>query len=330
VRHCGVTCEPAAPSDLERSAADEVAHERVWRPGQAVPVHLTLGVLRRGAGDPSYRHDPLTGTVWRAMAAPTGPVTLRLRPRPTAGEVVATAWGPGAAWALDMVPAMLGAGDDVDGFVPHHDIVAQAWRRMPGWRVCRTGLVIEALAPAAVEQLVTGQEAFASWRRLVRRFGTPAPGAGAALRMVVPPTARTWAALPSWEWLRGGVDGKRSATVVRACKVAGRLEATLDLPHEEAERRLRAVPGVGVWTAAEVRQRAHGDPDAVSFGDYHVAKDVGWALIGRPVDDDGLAELLEPYRGHRYRVQRLLQLAGVQRPRRGARMAPRTHLPVRR
>ena len=67
----------------------------------------------------------------------------------------------------------------------------------------------------------------------------------------------------------------------------------------------------------------------VSFGDYHVAKNIGWALTGRQVDDDGLAELLEPYAGHRYRVQRLLELAGASRPRRGPRMSPRTHLPVR-
>jgi 3-methyladenine DNA glycosylase/8-oxoguanine DNA glycosylase len=88
--------------------------------------------------------------------------------------------------------------------------------------------------------------------------------------------------------------------------------------------------GVGVWTSAEVRQRAHGDPDAVSFGDYHVAKDIGWALTGSPVDDDGLAELLEPYRPHRYRVQRLLELDDAWRPRRGPRMSARTHLPRRR
>ena len=86
---------------------------------------------------------------------------------------------------------------------------------------------------------------------------------------------------------------------------------------------------MGVWTAAEVHQRALGDPDSVSFGDYHVAKDIGWALTGSEVDDDGLAELLEPYAGHRYRVQRLLELAGAHRPRHGARMAPRTHLPRR-
>ena len=53
-----------------------------------------------------------------------------------------------------------------------------------------------------------------------------------------------------------------------------------------------SVPGVGVWTAAETAHRALGDADAVSFGDYHVAKNVGWALTGEAVDDDGMAELL--------------------------------------
>jgi 3-methyladenine DNA glycosylase/8-oxoguanine DNA glycosylase len=134
--------------------------------------------------------------------------------------------------------------------------------------------------------------------------------------------------VPSWEWLRMQVDPARSRTLVRVAGAAASLERTALLPADEVDRRLRSLPGVGVWTSAEVRFRAHGDADAVSFGDYHVAKDVGWALTGREVDDDGLAELLEPYRPHRYRVQRLVELAGLRRPRRGPRMAPRRHLPV--
>jgi 3-methyladenine DNA glycosylase/8-oxoguanine DNA glycosylase len=133
--------------------------------------------------------------------------------------------------------------------------------------------------------------------------------------------------VPSWEWLRASVDGKRSAAAVRAARSAGRLEECTAMAHADAHRRLRAIPGIGVWTAAEVAQRALGDPDAVSFGDYHVARNIGWALTGVEVDDDGLAELLEPWAGHRYRVQRLLELAVAIRPRRGPRMAPRTHLP---
>ena len=153
---------------------------------------------------------------------------------------------------------------------------------------------------------------------------------GEPTRLWVAPAPATWARIPSWDFLRAGLDGGRSDTVVRAARAAGRLEECVRLEPAAARRRLRAVPGVGVWTAAEVAQRALGDADAVSFGDYHVAKDIGWALTGSEVDDDGLAELLEPYAGHRYRVQRLLELSGAHRPRRGPRMRPRTHLPVRR
>ena len=90
--------------------------------------------------------------------------------------VEATAWGPGAEWALDSVPALLGDGDDPAGFVPHHPVVREAWRRHAGWRVPRTGLVLEALAPAVLEQKVTGHEAWRGWRLLVRKYGEPAPG----------------------------------------------------------------------------------------------------------------------------------------------------------
>ena len=99
------------------------------------------------------------------------------------------------------------------------------------------------------------------------------------------------------------------------------------MPCSAARARRQALPGIGAWTSARVAQRALGDADAVGFGDYHVAKDITWALLGEARGDDVLAELLEPYAGHRYRVQRLLELSGARRPRRGPRMAPRTHLP---
>lgn len=309
--------------------ADAAEPVRVWRPGRPCSIAATIGLLRRGPGDPTYQRDP-DGSVWRAVRTPVGPGAQRLVSRPADGEVEARAWGPGADWLLETLPDLLGERDDPSGFVAHHAPVREAWRRHPGWRVPRTGLVLEALAPAAIEQVVTGQEAFAGWRRLVTRYGEPAPGPAADRRMRVQPTPAQWAAIPSWEWLQAGVDPRRSKVVSRSAAVAGRLERTVDAPSmAEAERVLRAVPGVGVWTAAEVRQRAHGDADAVSFGDYHVAKDIGWALLGQEVDDDGLAELLDPYRGHRYRVQRLLELSGASRPRRGPRMAPRAHLPTR-
>lgn len=299
---------------------------RDWRPAWSCPVGAVLGGHRRGGGDPTYK--VVGERHWRGLRTPDGPATLAVDPRSSDGVVRAEAWGAGAAWALDALPAMLGAEDDVSGFEPRHPLVAEAWRRYGGWRLGRTGLVMEALTPAIIEQRVTGQEAFAGYRMLVHRYGERAPGPGADLKLWLQPSAETIRGIPSWEWLRMHVDPARSRALVGAARVADSLERTVGLPGTEVARRLTSLPGVGVWTAAEVRQRAHGDPDAVSFGDYHVAKDVGWAVAGRPFDDAELAEFLEPWRPHRGRVPVLLGLVAGRPARRGPRMAPRTHLPA--
>lgn len=303
------------------------AAERLWRPSWPCPVDVVLRPGRRGAGDPTFRTDA-DGAIWRGLRTPEGVVTLRLQSLAYAGQVHAMAWGPGATWVLDQLPAMLGAEDDPDGFEPRHRLIADAHRRHPHWRVARSGLVMESLVPAIVEQKVTGQEAFAGFRMLVRRFGEHAPGPGAEKDLWLQPSPEQLRMIPSWEWLRLHIDPARSRTLVRAAEVAAGLERTRGLDPAEVDRRLRSVPGIGVWTSAEVRFRAHGDADAVSFGDYHIAKNVGWALTGQAVDDDGMAELLEPYRPHRHRVQRLVELARLGPPRRGPRMAPRRHLPA--
>lgn len=297
---------------------------RTWRPDWPCPVGAVLGVHRRGAGDPTYRIAS-DGSHLRALRTPAGPVTLQVAPLDANGDVHARAWGTGADWALDALPGMLGADDDPSGFEPP-EVLAPAWRRLRHWRLGRTGLVWESLAPTVIEQKVTGQEAFTAFRRMVRRFGEPAPGPDGLWLQPTPDQVRT---IPSWEWLKLPVDGGRNRPLIALARVADSLERVAGQDLETFDRKLRTVPGVGVWTSAEVRSRALGDADAVSFGDYHVAKDIGWALTGEAVDDDALAELLEPYRPHRHRVQRLVEAAGLGPARRGARMAPRRHLPGR-
>ena len=134
------------------------------------------------------------------------------------------AWGPGAEWLLERLPEMLGAADDPDAFAPRHRLVALARHRRPGLRLTRTGLVLESLIPSVLEQKVTTDEAYRAWRLLVRKFGEPAPGPAAGGRMWVMPAPRTWALIPSWEWHRAGVDNKRASTILRAVRVAARLE----------------------------------------------------------------------------------------------------------
>ncbi|MFD3680128.1 DNA-3-methyladenine glycosylase family protein [Streptomyces sp. NPDC058613] len=316
----------AAPPGAAQAAPGPVAgagagQRRRWTPDGPLDLGITLGPLRRGPGDPTFRAAP-DGSVWRASRTPQGPATLRVSRTGTGGgtEIGAEAWGPGADWILDRLPALLGAGDDPAAFVPRHRLVHASHRRRPGLRLTRTGLVLESLIPTVLEQKVTADEAYRAWRRLVRQYGEPAPGPR-DLGLHVMPTARAWALIPSWDWHRAGVDDKRAATIVRAARVANRMEEAAAMEPGPAAARLEAVPGIGPWTSAETLQRSNGDPDAVTTGDLHLPGIIGYALAGdRDADDAAMLELLAPYAGQRHRAARLVLLAGRTPPRRTPRM----------
>lgn len=281
-----------------------------------------LGPLRRGPGDPTFRATS-DGSVWRASLTPAGPGTLRVAVY--GGEVRGEAWGAGAEWLLEQLPEMLGSADDPSLFVPRHRVLAAARHRRPGLRLTRTGLVLESLIPSVLEQKVTTDEAYRAWRLLVRGFGERAPGpAGVGERpMWVMPAPRTWALIPSWEWHKAGVDNKRASTILRAVRVAARLEQAVGMAAEAAQARLELVPGVGPWTSAETVQRSHGAADAVTVGDLHLPGIVGFALAGdRYADDEAMLRLLEPYAGQRHRAARLILLSG-QVPKRRVPQMPR-------
>lgn len=296
--------------------------ESVWRPAVPVDVRRTLAPLCRGPGDPTFTVSA-DGALWRTTLLPSGATTYRLAQRGL-HEVHATAWGAGAEELVAGLPDLLGARDTAERFEPRHSLLVEAAARVPGLRIPRTGRVVEALVPAVLEQKVTGRQARAAFARLVRRFGAPAPGPAPA-GMRVPPAAEVWRAVPSWEWHRAGVEPARSRTICAAMRVVARLEECATLPLEEATARLCAVPGIGPWTAAEVSQRALGDADALSVGDYHLSAFVGWLLVGRPLDDEQMVELLEPDRPHRYRVIRLLECSGRTAPRFGPRLTVQDH-----
>ncbi|MEV7088290.1 DNA-3-methyladenine glycosylase 2 family protein [Streptomyces sp. NPDC093085] len=292
-----------------------------WTPPEGpYDLGLTLGPLRRGPGDPTFRVEP-GGAVRRASRTPEGPGALRLVVR--GGAVEAEAWGPGAPWLLARLPALLGAEDDPGAFVPRHRLLADTLRRRPGLRLCRTGLILESLIPSVLEQKVTTVEAYRAWRRLVRRHGEPAPGPPlpSGEPLYVMPDARTWALIPSWEWHRAGVDAKRSSTVLRAVRAARRVEEAAAMAPDAARARLELIPGIGPWTSAEVVQRTNGAPDEVTVGDLHLPGVVGHALAGdRNADDAAMLDLLAPYPGQRHRATRLILLSGRTPPRRAPRM----------
>ena len=283
----------------------------------AVPLdlRLTLGIHARGPGDPAVRVGRTS--VVRATRTPEGPASIALELDP--GAVRAEAFGPGAERVLDGLPGLLGLDDDPSALEPAHPLVAELARRLRGLRIGRTGAVMEALVPAILEQKVTGREASRAYRGLIRRYGEPAPGPF-GLRLL--PARETLAKLPYHALHPFGVEQRRADVIRRSARVAARLEEAVDMLPDAADTRLRSVTGVGAWTAAEVRARALGDPDAVSVGDFHLKHLVAWALAGEPRGtDERMLELLEPYRGQRGRVIRLLEASGLAAPRFGPRLS---------
>ena len=287
-------------------------------PGPASPG-LTLSPLRRGSGDPCY-HVASDGAIWRTSLMPSGPVTARIT-KSAPDAVECEVWGTGATEFAETLPAQLGADDDASGFAPEEPTIAVAHRRVPYLRLGRTHRVLEALIPAVLEQRVSGMDARRAWRALVTKFGSQAPGPAPA-HMRVPPSGEVWRRIPSWEFHRANVDPGRARTIVACAQRADSLERLATRPPEQARAALMSLPGVGEWTAAETAQRAFGDADALAVGDYHLAKMIGWTLLGHPIDDPAMVELLEPLRPHRHRAVRLLEVSGLAlNPRFGARQA---------
>ncbi len=275
---------------------------------------LTLGELRHGPRDPTIRFE--SGVVWRASLEQRGPATVRIARAADGWRVMA--WGPGARDATTAVPQLLGSQDDPDALLLPPGTLRDLAARLAGMRMCRTNAVWPSLLPAICGQRVTSTQALRTYFGIIARFGEAAPGPG-GLRL--PPRAEVIAALPYYELHPLGLEQRRAITLIRAARVADRLEEAVAMEPGAARARLQALPGIGAWTAAEVTRPALGDPDAVSVGDLHVPDLVCWALAGEPRGTDArMLELLGPYRGQRGRLVRIIEHSGITAPRYGPRM----------
>lgn len=290
--------------------------ERRFRLRGPLDLPRTLAPLRHGPRDPSVRLSAAES--WLAFRTTHGPACLWLR-QASPDDLRVAAWGSGAEAAVAAVPEMVGEEDRPEEFTAHHPLLRELARRFAGLRLPRSRRLTDALVASIIEQKVTGTEAFRSYAALVRTYGDPAPGPA---RLTLPPSADRLAALPYHAFHPLGMERRRADAIRHAAARAAWIEASAD--RAEAARRLRSLPGVGQWTVAEVLRAAHGDPDAVSVGDFHVPNMVAWALAGeRRGTDVRMLDLLKPYRGQRGRVQRLLEAGRVYAPRRGPRLATR-------
>ena len=162
----------------------------------------------------------------------------------------------------------------------HPAEVAQALgalaRRHPGMRVPGAFDGFEAAVRAILGQQVTVAAARTVAGRFAAAFGEPIESPFAALTTIFPAADRI-AELPYGRIACIGMPGARARTVLALARaVAGGdlvlmpnadIEATLDT--------LRALPGVGEWTAQYIAMRALAWPDAFPHTDLGVLKALG-------------------------------------------------------
>lgn len=292
--------------------------ERVLKLKRPLSLAQTLGPLRHGRLDPTVN---LTKTdCWRATRTPLGPASSLITNFGT--EVKMRAWGEGAAYLIEYFDDLIGESRERPEIDPIHGQV-HAWHHaMPGLRFPRSRAVFEAMVPVIIEQRVTGLEAKASYRRLVRWLSEPAPGPE-GINLWLPIAPKVLAETPAWAMHRFGIEAKRANALRTAASYARRLEEAVEMDADAAMKRLMALPGLGIWTANEVAVPALGDHDAFSIGDYHLKNYVAWALAREArASDERMIELLEPFRPHRGWVARLVMSSGIAPPKFGPRYNP--------
>jgi 3-methyladenine DNA glycosylase/8-oxoguanine DNA glycosylase len=118
-------------------------------------------------------------------------------------------------------------------------------------------------------------------------------------------------AAPYWRYHTLHLERRRAEVLRSLAAERRRIDGLAGQPAAVSADVLAALPGVGRWTVAETLAVSHGDPDQVPVGDFHLKNVVTHHLTGRDRGTDGeMLELLEPFRPHRGRVIRLLELLG--------------------
>ncbi len=273
----------------------------------------TTRLLRTGARDPTMRREP--DGLWRTAHTAAGPVTVRLT---VGADLVAEAWGPGAAAVLPDVPLWVGL-HEPPWTLPAHPVTDRLLKAHRGLRGTDTRDVFEALLPVILQQLVTWEEAAAMWRRLCERFGARAPG---PVDLRLSPTPGAIRASGTLGLQTAGIGMRQALTLLEVARVAHAMRRAADLPTTEAVTLLQKVRGIGPWTANLVMGARLGRPEPIVVGDIHLPHTVAWALAGEPRGTDArMVELLAPFEGQAFRVIRLLRAARIEAPKRGPRLA---------
>jgi len=178
-------------------------------------------------------------------------------------------------------------------------LLRRALARRAGLRVFGAWCGFELAVRAILGQQITVKGATSLAGRIASQLGDPlATPTGSIVRTFPRPHV-----LASSDLSRFGIPAARARAIERlAAEVAsGALALDGSAPPEESLASLRAIPGIGEWTAAYVAMRALGEPDAFPSGDLGLRR----ALTARAAkrmpsarEVEARAEAWRPYRAY--------------------------------
>ena len=215
----------------------------------------------------------------------------------------------GTAASFDAFTAQFPPDDGALEFQSTH-VLLDRLADLRGLRFLRVPWPFDLAAAVILQQRVRWQDGYGDFAKVARRFGVKMP-AGHAF-----PSPSTLAGKSVAQIESLGIDAKRARALIGLAKAeVWRPFLHPDAERDEVRRRLRMINGIGPWTTEMVLGYGFGDTDAVPTGDLHFPSMVSKALVGEEAADDGrMLELLEPYRGQRFRVIRLLLWAHRRAP----------------
>jgi DNA-3-methyladenine glycosylase II len=185
-------------------------------------------------------------------------------------------------------------------------VVAGLQQRYPGRRPVGFWSPYEAAAWTIIGHRIRISQAAAVKARMARQLGEPVSFGGRIVHAFPGPTRL--ASLDSFpgltgrkpEWLRSvamaALDGQLNAARLRG------------MPRETALKELKALPGIGDFSAGLILLRGAGDPDAVAYHEPRLARAVADAYgLSGPASTAQLTEISENWRPYRTWVTLLLR-----------------------
>ncbi|ORA67430.1 DNA-3-methyladenine glycosylase [Mycolicibacterium elephantis] len=174
--------------------------------------------------------------------------------------------------------------------------------KAPGQRIPRTVDEQELAVRVVLGQQVSVKAARTHAGRLVSAYGQPISDAGGGLTHVFPATEQLVDVDPAH--LAFPKARQRSLNALIRGILDGEVVLDAGTDWNGAREQLRAVPGIGDWTAELIAMRGLGDPDAFPVSDLGVR--LAAEQLGLPSDQRALIEHAAPWRPWRsYATQHL-------------------------